>query len=520
MNIILLKGFNNYFNRIIKKFDNYTDYTASYTYKILTNIDFDPADGIDTTQIFNWSETWTPDYILCVDSNNNIISRWFIKEWKRTRGKQYNATLHRDVIADHLNDIKEAPMFIEKGSVNSEDSAIFNKEDMTTNQIKSDEFLLKDETQCGWVVGYVAKTREDGSALVTGAWSNVTVTNAEASDSKVSESYDTFEEFYEAHPGFGNGFDILNYIDYSVQLDVCYGNLFSTWDTGITCTISQEGRVSWIDSGFNENRYLHGRNGSVGYWDRWLWKSWIHDARQKAAESLLSNYNLSVRESLKNELASMLNANFVNKNDATFKKYLAYVKTEPVVKIGTNYYKITNKADNTVTDFSYSTIGSTAFNLFNDNLNREPTGIQGHDIISGDAGPETYKASYSYQHHELSFVQIFPTCKIKNIGTPSVLQDAPYHMFCIPYSDTLTLYSGNNVHCYHTSKSVAIAAAQNLATQAGQGAVYDVQVLPYCPVRDIIKTQYISGENIQNYLSPGGTYNNVIVPGHSTPVKN
>lgn len=57
MNLVLLKEFNNYFNRKIIKLDNYTDYTTSYTYHTVTGVDFNPNDGVDTEQIINWSQT-------------------------------------------------------------------------------------------------------------------------------------------------------------------------------------------------------------------------------------------------------------------------------------------------------------------------------------------------------------------------------------------------------------------------------------------------------------------------------
>lgn len=83
MELTLLKNFNNYFNRKIVKFDNYTDYTASYTYSTITNLDFNPNDGVDTEQVINWSETWTPDYLLITEqtqAGTQIVSRWFVME--------------------------------------------------------------------------------------------------------------------------------------------------------------------------------------------------------------------------------------------------------------------------------------------------------------------------------------------------------------------------------------------------------------------------------------------------------
>lgn len=114
------------------------------------------------------------------------------------------------------------------------------------------------------------------------------------------------------------------------------------------------------------------------------------------------------------------------------------------------------------------------------------------DRIDGDPGPETFKLEWSYNRHQLGLREIFAQCKAKIPANTPVLKDAPYHMFAIPYSDDLALYEGNTLKCV-TNKSVAMNAAQALAQQAGAGVVYDIQLLPYCPVRDIIKTQKITG---------------------------
>lgn len=118
-------------------------------------------------------------------------------------------------------------------------------------------------------------------------FADANITNVEAAASKASEEYATFDEFWAAHSDIMGELGVLNYAQYSVQLDVCYGNLFSTFDVGITCTLDNNGKVTWNESGYNNNRFLHGKDSAVGYLDRWLWKSWMFDERQTAAESLL-----------------------------------------------------------------------------------------------------------------------------------------------------------------------------------------------------------------------------------------
>jgi hypothetical protein len=176
--------------------------------------------------------------------------------------------------------------------------------------------------------------------------------------------------------------------------------------------------------------------------------------------------------------------------------FFNFVKREPVIKIGTKYYKPYDKygdigGKSTVTDQSFISVGSTAYDLFYNGLDLTPAGIGGDDKIVGTPGPETFKLEWSYNRHALGLREIFSQCKAKIPATIPVLKDAPYHMFAIPFSDDLTLFEGDTVKCV-TNKSVAMNAAQTLAQKAGAGVIYDIQLLPYCPVRDIIKTDKVT----------------------------
>lgn len=57
--LLFLKNYNNYFNRIIK-FQQYSEISASLNdnnSKIISNINFDEADGLYAEQIVNWDKT-------------------------------------------------------------------------------------------------------------------------------------------------------------------------------------------------------------------------------------------------------------------------------------------------------------------------------------------------------------------------------------------------------------------------------------------------------------------------------
>ena len=56
MNILLLRGFNSYFNRIVKKYSTVDDYKAnSSSYLELSNMNFNTNDGVNTELIIGSS---------------------------------------------------------------------------------------------------------------------------------------------------------------------------------------------------------------------------------------------------------------------------------------------------------------------------------------------------------------------------------------------------------------------------------------------------------------------------------
>lgn len=520
MDLLILKKFNNYFNRIIVEYNTLAKYQErSDSYVVFTGVNFDYNDGVTTELVIgstgqqisgapiDWDQSGCPDYLVCYETVNNAVvirHRWFIIESKKNRLGQYTLSLKRDSIADHIEEVTDATCFIEKGIVKSkDDSAIYNKEDITTNQIKTDEFLLKDETQCGWVVGYVAKQSAGGINGISGnivvkdtSFAEQTIPGPDASDSAATEVYATESAFWLAHPELAGNFATLNSWAASVSLDVLYAKFFSYYHVGQTVTCYNNGNVSIAESAYNNELYLHSRD--VGAATSAIWKSWVHDARNDYGNSLVANYKTAA---FNTELLNQLSAkeNILFRSESDLQKLFNFIKSNPTIKINGKFYKPYDKyglenTKATIKQSSYLTVGSSAYNLFNSSLNRTLPAppLLCEDHILGTPGPETFYLEYSYDKHALGLREIFSECKAKLPASVPLLKDAPYYMFAIPYSDDLALYSGNTLHCV-TNKSVAMSAAQALATNAGAGAVYDVQLLPYCPVRNIINTNKVTG---------------------------
>ena len=188
----------------------------------------------------------------------------------------------------------------------------------------------------------------------------------------------------------------------------------------------------------------------------------------KAAISSTMNYNV-LTTSQYEELRSM-NGNIVKCSDGLFRidisTYNSHQLAIPVTASG-----------------NYSSL-YTAF----DNVLRNSFGISSN--YTGGK-PTTYSVSYnnpilvvkasltSIDKPEYSY-----TTNIK--ASRRIVYDSPYCMFAIPYN-SITFVSSDNTE-YVTSSDVSIATAFSIAEQLTQSKCYDLQLLPYCPRRDLISS--------------------------------
>ncbi len=92
MNLLILKSFNNYANRIALRYDTLDLYKqASEAYFDFKDINFNPADGVNTEVIIgsenqqkqegqislplDWEFSGSPDYLICYVGTDAIKSR-------------------------------------------------------------------------------------------------------------------------------------------------------------------------------------------------------------------------------------------------------------------------------------------------------------------------------------------------------------------------------------------------------------------------------------------------------------
>jgi hypothetical protein len=75
--------------------------------------------------------------------------------------------LKRDSITDNYLKVLNAPIYLQKCMLNANNPLIFNNENMAFNQIKKEETLLKDYTDTGWIIGYLAPSNTDRTITFT-----------------------------------------------------------------------------------------------------------------------------------------------------------------------------------------------------------------------------------------------------------------------------------------------------------------------------------------------------------------
>jgi len=136
-------------------------YFKDRIFKIDENINFNPNDDI-AAEILSNDISFHPDFLLVLDNENNIISRWFVIHDLRARNGQYKFQLQRDIISDYLSEILTSPVFVQKGMLEETDLFVVNNEGMRVNQIKTNETRLFDGLgKMAWAVLYIAKNTPD-----------------------------------------------------------------------------------------------------------------------------------------------------------------------------------------------------------------------------------------------------------------------------------------------------------------------------------------------------------------------
>lgn len=457
--------YKNYYNRQAKVAGNvrmdYWDYIVDHE----SNVDFNPNDGIWAQQIWNCSLPEIADkidYLLVCDEEDNIESRWYILEATRRRAMQYSLKLLRDVIADYRDVVINAPTFIEKATVGYGNPLLFNSEDMTFNQIKTREVPIWDKTECAWIVGYMASKVEQQ-----------TITT------QLNRTYVAEYDSWEGVP-FYNKIDNSGYInalnESSVSLQLRYG-------------ISLDGsNPTLFFTDFNENGFLGtGKVGVSGPGNPWNLSCNLNYGLPNELGGTVARQGAAAYAPVKvNFLTALYNQTGLVNSTELNEFFSLYSESGTIIKVGTKFYRV--KRSNAGSRYLSIESGSSLINLFNGLINQmDVLSIYNSNNIGKSYRVNCYENKFRLTIEEVSAPRETLKVTIPGAASRNHLQDAPYDMFCIPYQPngytryfTCTHAGGANQRKINSEAGLAIS--QKLVEALTTANIYDLQLLPYCPI--------------------------------------
>ena len=480
--------YNNYFNRQTKPHRTITSWFLPYQIGSTVGVQlFNYGDGVDTTQVVN-TTNWTnenrvPDYCVVEDQTNSSRQYWYVVEWKYLRRGQYEATLKRDVLSENYDLIITAPMLIKKGTVaSSNDPAMFNTEGQAYNQIKSDEVPLYDATGCPWIVGYVPL--------------NTTAAGKEISKNiyvEPSFTYNTLEDFRSDFPYdvdmAPNTRTIIRRYDrypiYNIRANIRYSTGGAGYDHeaanvsfnssgilsyDINATKEKVNLVEWYNFGSITGFYIVPRTLLSDSFTMFRFdKGYVASTTgaSKLTKDIINSYTPATLRQIDNSIFNVYPQN--EAADATLKSILY-----KSVKIGDKTYNIfpSNKLI-----WKEQVVPTSTFQLLSTNLKG--------DILGDKNNNNSYIVNLKFYEAGYKLVESTQTIKTTMPDKDKIIQlrKDPYAMFCVPYGEVKLRKDG--VDQLTTVKDAALIAT-GISTTAGSDTVLDVQLLPYCPIREIV----------------------------------
>lgn len=527
---IYLLSYNNYYNRQVKKLDTIQDYiNGGYLIGTIPNCNFAMRDGIASDLIVNQSFVETqPDYVLIAERGEGgvetgVFSRWFVIDTEEIRGNQYSFQVKRDIWVDYKDIAMNSSYFIERGYVQSSNDLIFNNEEQQYSQIKKSQTPLYDETGCPWIVGYIPKKLNKTSETTI-----ETVVRPDSADYVVSDITQwPYYQYVVSNPnheyvysdnlenafrfiiqlpiqnitGQGTSYQ-MGYFGYSLKEKSIYGadvhdmkllypNAFTEQETGFgyfTDTQSQwENDVSdknWYNTNYsNLNSYIEILNRTI--------------LNNQVGRLSGTNYT--------NAIAQFRAAYNIDVNTFTFIENNLNGKTIKDTSTGKVYTITLN--DRVIDKLSYpSGFDQTALkgyirNMLNLNFGSSysPT-MYGYVVNTKNSNDDDQiKCVWKLKQIQINLSEVgnartyLPRDDDTSTTPITVYRnhciDQVYDMFAIPYG-SLEVKDGANT--YTCNKDVGLAIAQAFVTTLGevngQSVVYDLQMLPYCPVREYIQS--------------------------------
>ena len=466
MDLYFLK-YNNYFNRTYKKEKQLISYLDYEVGRVEDCELWNPNDGVYTEQDLEYEYEIGkvfPDYMIAA-VGSEIESRWFVLDGTRLSNGMYHMSLKRDIIADEIDKILDSPMYVQRALLPENNTLIYNGENISVNQIKTDETQIKDETGVPWLVGYLNRTVQ-----------NKTISGA--LDVEVAESYDNLTDwpYYKYTTEWFNGY---------VSDDSTGFTLY--WNAGDPFGFYWNRSWDIRTYGVTQNSDTKEFANPKGYQTKNTWaitfpsleevtnafktNTWINDIK--------TNFNIHTFQETE-QITGLENSVIAIGRDANTRYYQIGLISEQY-----NHKETINRSE---AESESPTIRNICENTLRGDLSGDST--DSHVYVFYTTGMR-YKLTITDVTTEKGFKYTIPTSRPH-------LNDAPYDMFAIPYGT----YNGLG------DETLAMKAANAAIAEFNVGSsseLYDMQLLPFQPtLSDSVITDITN--NLENNKVIGKIY--------------
>lgn len=476
VSIYYLSGFNNYYNRtiLLPQSNLLADY-QDYFLKVDDIENFNPNNNTTTQLIVNYwdaeeniNDMVNVDYVLVSSDNIHIDSKWFALDRQRIRGQQWQFTLRRDLVSDNYDALITSPCFIEKATLPADSTLLWNQEDMDFNQIKREEIPLKDKSGCAWIIGYIARG-EDTST--TNDYISVDFGLAPEADEEFEDL--STEDLWRYSTNAGNK-RVVN--PTTLKTRVAY--LDSTTYNGIGYfEISNAAPYS-----INFGTALYSSQ-TTGY-------SRIAQIPNSTIQTQITNTWKTTANYITNNINSYISGDDINYNinSTLYYNMLAYNNKIIYDKESEKYYRVSATEYGSSPKFTINVKSGGMFEKMKAGIASAEN--NGRDFFTGNADMYTFTLLAEGTYIRIELTEIYQESgKVKvhaNESNRITCWDSPFDIICAPYADKTIIKSGGN---YVQSKETSLAAMMAYAANQGGGdapALYDLQLLPYCPIPNCI----------------------------------
>ena len=464
-----LERFNNYFNRKLIKYDVLEDYQSNSQSSIIPTddsgrmlpFDFNPNDNI-TTEIICNDLPFDPDYFLLLDADENIVSRWFVLEQKRNRKGQWLYFLRRDVLADSYEELNTVPIYVERGIIKDfESPLLLNNEDLRVNQIKKKEILLKDKTNCPWLVLYLKK----------GVLGNATI--GPDNNGKITINVPINNEVY-IYEELTTPITAWQYYQYATTpYKVARQYIFQvTYDQGLG------GHIYSVENSNNNNiNSVGGYNYHTGLSVPALFYNGPTVAQQKTALNASFIPNLST-------LKTATNTAFGYNGSDPLTAYNGKIIKDSQGK----YFKVTVSISSSNLTSKITTAQTALKTLMNNYWNNAFS-------RTDTANDKAFQVQVRFDSMIITLEELTNLQTVVDLGAylgKGTKDSALFDAICLPYGN-LEMFIGTEVSVdTHATAERSLAIMNSLATALTSENVLDLQILPYCPCQNLVNDDYIT----------------------------